>query len=632
MMWLLLATVILLTWFLWWAWRRKLQLVAQFVQSRLLAQLTVGVSPLRQKIRLILLAIAVACALLALARPQWGFEWEEATQRGLDIVVAIDTSRSMLAEDVRPNRLARAKFAALDLMKISKSDRLGLVAFAGDAFLQCPLTLDEEAFRQSLEALDVGIISQGGTLITTALETALTAFKSDGDNYKILVLFTDGEDHESDALQAAEKAARAGLRIFTIGVGTPNGELLRVTDEKGGTTYVKDAQGNAVKSRLNEALLQQIATETSGFYLPLRAANTIETLYEKGLAPLPKGEISSRWIRRYHERFQWPLALTILLLGVEMLLPERKRVPRSAAIVAAPNAGLRKAAVLLLALAVGQSANASPGKALRKYEAGQFQEAEKEFQRLLEEKPDDARLHYNAGAAAYRAKRYTEAAKSFGEALTAPDLHLQQQAFYNLGDTLYRLGEEAAELNQKMSHWEKSVKQFDGALKLNPSDADAKHNLEFVKEKLEELKQQQSKQQQQEKQDSKNQESKDQKDQQQQQQDSPKEQKDREQKKPQEKSDPSKQDQDEPKQKEDQQKDAPDQQKDQAKQDKQEDKNQGDDPSGSQAETNQVQAVPGQMTPQQAQQLLDSQKGEEKALIFVPAKRNESKNRIFKDW
>jgi Ca-activated chloride channel family protein len=495
MVWLLLVTVILLTWFLWWAWRRKQQLVAQFVQSRLLAQLTVGVSPTRQKIRLSLLVVAVTCAILTLSRPQWGFVDEQATQRGLDIVVAIDTSRSMLAEDVRPNRLARAKFAAIDLMKISKSDRLGLVAFAGDAFLQCPLTLDEEAFRQSLEALDVGIISQGGTALTTAIETALTAFKSEGDNYKILVLFTDGEDHESDAVQTAKKAAKAGLRIFTIGVGTPNGELLRVTDENGVAAYVKDAQGNAVKSRLREDLLQEIATETSGFYLPLRMEKTIETLYEKGLAPLPKGEISSRQIRQYHERFQWPLALAIVLLLAEMLLPERKRVPRSEAIALAPNTGLRKAVALLLFIAMGLPAYASPRQALQKYEAGQFQDAQKEYQTLLQKKPDDARLHYNAGTAAYRAKRYTEAAKSFGEALTAPDLQLQQHAFFNLGDTLYRLGEETTKLNQKISHWEKSVKQFEGALSLNPSDADAKHNLDFVKKKLQELKKQQQKNQ-----------------------------------------------------------------------------------------------------------------------------------------
>src|SRR5436309_4187599 len=325
MLWLLAVTVSLLVWFLWWAWRKKQSLVAQFVQSRLLAQLTIGVSPARQKLRLALIVFAVACAMLALARPQWGFDEEKAKQRGLDLVVAIDTSRSMLAEDVQPNRLARAKFAALDLMNEAKNDRLALIPFAGAAFLQCPLTLDDQAFRQSVEALEVGIIPVGGTALTEAIETALAAYKEDGDNYKILVLFTDGEDHDSGALGAAEKAAKAGLRIFTVGVGTPNGELLRVTDESGAASYIKDEQGNVVKSRLNETLLQQIASATGGFYLPLRGANAVETLYEKGLAPLPKSESSARLVRNYHERYQWPLALAIAALVAEMLLPDQAR-------------------------------------------------------------------------------------------------------------------------------------------------------------------------------------------------------------------------------------------------------------------------------------------------------------------
>src|SRR5437867_852795 len=347
MLWLLAVPVLLLAWFLWWAWRKKQSLVAQFVQSRLLAQLTIGVSPARQKLRLALIVFAVACALLALARTHWGFDWEEAKQRGLDIVAGIDTSRSMLAEDVRPNRLARAKLADLDLMKLAKNDRLALVPFAGAAFLQCPLTLDEQAFRQSVEALDAGIIPVGGTALSEAIEAARTAYKEEGDNFKILVLFTDGEDHESGAIEAAEKAAKAGLRIFTVGVGTPNGELLRVTDESGANSYVKDEQGNVVKSRLDETLLQKIAFATGGFYLPLRGADVMATLYEKGLAPLPKSETSARLVRNYHERFQWPLALAIAALVVEMLLPERRRAPRTEAAVSAANAELRKAVAAL---------------------------------------------------------------------------------------------------------------------------------------------------------------------------------------------------------------------------------------------------------------------------------------------
>src|SRR5499427_1529752 len=157
-----------------WSWRTREKLLTEFIQARLLPALTVGISNRRQKIRLAALLMAVVCIILALARPQFGFDWEEVKQRGLDIVVAIDTSKSMLAEDIAPNRLTRAKLAALDLMQQAKSDRLALVAFAGSAFLACPLTIDDTAFRQSVEALDVNSVSEGGTAITEAINTALT--------------------------------------------------------------------------------------------------------------------------------------------------------------------------------------------------------------------------------------------------------------------------------------------------------------------------------------------------------------------------------------------------------------------------------------------------------------------------
>src|SRR5262245_38732679 len=158
LLWLLLLLVPAVTAFFWWSWRVKRQLVAQFVAARLLADLTVGVSKARQKARIALIVMGVGLLVVVLARPQLGFSWEEARSRGLDIVVAIDTSRSMLAADVLPSRLRRAQLAALDLKRLAKSDRLGLVAFAGSAFLQCPLTLDDEPFRQSVESLDVNLI------------------------------------------------------------------------------------------------------------------------------------------------------------------------------------------------------------------------------------------------------------------------------------------------------------------------------------------------------------------------------------------------------------------------------------------------------------------------------------------
>src|ERR1051326_7682875 len=302
-LWLLLLIPALFAFF-WWSWRARQRLMTEFIQARLLPGLTVGLSPARQRIRLACMLLAVICLILALARPQWGFDWEAAKQRGLDIVVPIHTSKSMLAEDISPNRLARAKLAALELMQQARSDRLGLVAFAGTAFLQCPLTIDDSAFRQSVESLDVNTLPQGGTAIAEAIETAQTAFK-EGDNYRVLVIFTDGEDQDSGAIEAAKRAAESSMQIFTIGIGSAEGEILRITDAKGRTEYIRDEQGNVVKSHLNEDLLRQIAGATSrGFYLRLVGAKTIDTLYAEGIAPMPKSESSDKLVRRYREKYQ----------------------------------------------------------------------------------------------------------------------------------------------------------------------------------------------------------------------------------------------------------------------------------------------------------------------------------------
>src|SRR5438034_1632487 len=209
LLWLLIPAIPALLAFFWWTWRTRRRLISQFVQSRLLANLTVGVSTTRQKVRMALLVGSVALLIVVLARPQWGYDWEEGKQRGLDVVVAIDTSKSMLAEDVAPNRLTRAKLAALDLKRLAKTDRVGLIAFAGTAFLQCPLSFEDDAFRLSINLVDVNTIPQGGTALAEAIQTAQAAFKDKSDNHKVLVLFTDGEDHDGHAVEAAREIGRA---------------------------------------------------------------------------------------------------------------------------------------------------------------------------------------------------------------------------------------------------------------------------------------------------------------------------------------------------------------------------------------------------------------------------------------
>ena len=323
MLWVATACVPLLAGFLIWSWRRKQKAAARFVRSRLWAQLTVGVSYPRQILKRVLFAVAVVLVLVTLARPQVGFIEEEARASGLDIVVCFDVSRSMLASDVAPNRLARAKLAAYDLAGIARWDRLALVPFAGNAFLQVPLALDDEAFLQSVRALDTDVIPEQGTALADALKEALNAFGKDSTGARAVVILTDGEDHEEGAVEAARAAAKDGVRIFTIGVGTAQGALLQAPDPYGNPIFVKDADGNAVKSRLNEPALKQLAEAGGGFYLPLQGRRTLQTLYDRGLAPLPKTEFKAGRAREWIERFQWPLGVAILLLMVEFVFPEQ---------------------------------------------------------------------------------------------------------------------------------------------------------------------------------------------------------------------------------------------------------------------------------------------------------------------
>ena len=481
-LWLLPVVLPAMAAFFWWSGRVRQRLMSQFIHARLLPALVVGDSASRQRIRSVCLILAVAALVVALARPRWGYDLEQVQQRGLDIVVAIDTSKSMLAEDIAPNRLERAKLAALDLMQQARSDRMGLVAFAGEAFLQCPLTVDDAAFRQSVQALDVNTIPEGGTAVANAIGTALDAFK-EGDNYKVLVLFTDGEDHDSGALEAAKSAAKAGLRIFTVGIGSAQGALLQIKNADGQKDFIRDENGNVVQSRLNEGLLQQIAGAANGFYLPLRGADTIDTLYKTGLAPLPKSELKERWIRRPHERYHWPLAAAMALLVAEMLFRERGREPQGAVKSrAARAAGVAAMALLILLPSVSP---ASPASALRAYRSGDFTNALVEFERLAKSDTNDCRLVFDAGAAAYRATNYDTALRCFTEALAARDVKLQQAAYYNMGNAKYQMGAAAEDLDGIQSAWEEASKYFQNAVALDKNDADARFNLEFVKRNVE---------------------------------------------------------------------------------------------------------------------------------------------------
>src|SRR3984893_16245857 len=263
--------------------KRGTERLREFVSPRLLPQLAATVDRSRRVLRFALQLLGLILAIVALAQPRWGYTFQNVQRKGLDLLIAVDTSRSMLSNDVQPNRLERAKLAAQDLIGESQGDRVGLIAFAGRAFLQAPLTIDYDAAVESINDLDTKTIPDGGTNISEAIALATRTFGKTATGNRALILFTDGEELTGDAVKAAKAAADAGVRIFTIGVGTPQGSLIQVADENGGTSFVKDSGGQVVKSKLDEKRLRQIAEATGGAYLHLESGpRTMHALFEEG--------------------------------------------------------------------------------------------------------------------------------------------------------------------------------------------------------------------------------------------------------------------------------------------------------------------------------------------------------------
>ena len=322
LVWLPLA--IPLAWALFALLRRRRAALAQLVDPALLGVLAPAWNPARAKSRLVLRVLALALLVLALARPQWGFRWEEVRRQGLDLVVALDTSRSMMASDIKPTRLQQAKWGIRDLLRNLRGDRVGLVPFAGSSILQCPLTIDYAAFAMTLDDVYSGIIPKGGTAIEQALRTAVAAFPAESAADRVILLITDGEDHEGDPLALLPELKEKGIRVYTIGIGTLEGEMVPAGDGQGG--YFKDRQGQIVKTALKEDVLQKLALGTGGTYVRSAPGDTgLERVFNESIANLKRSEQENRTAKIYEERFVWPIAAALLLLAWEALLGDRRK-------------------------------------------------------------------------------------------------------------------------------------------------------------------------------------------------------------------------------------------------------------------------------------------------------------------
>ncbi len=307
--------------------RRRSRRLAELADPALWPQLLPARDERRLRRKLALWVLAGALVAASLARPQWGTRWEEVRRRGLQIVVALDTSNSMLAVDLKPTRLQQAKWGVRDLVARLKGDRIALLAFAGASFLQCPMTIDYAAFLMTLEDLGAGIIPRGGTAIAQALRGAMDAFDYQSAGDRVVILVTDGEDHEGDVNSVLGDLKEKGIKVFAVGVGTPEGELIPAEKVAGG--FLKDRQGNVVKSELREETLARLAVATGGAYVRAAPGDFgLERIYEQGILPLRREAQESRMARMHEDRGAWFIGLALLLLAVEAAWPDAVRRPR----------------------------------------------------------------------------------------------------------------------------------------------------------------------------------------------------------------------------------------------------------------------------------------------------------------
>ncbi len=303
-------------------WKKRA--LARFGNLKLVHKLSESTSRGRQIGKEVLLICGVLFMTLALARPQIGTRLEEVKREGVDIFVALDVSFSMLAEDIQPSRLAKAKHEIAAFIDLLQGDRIGLISFAGEAFIQCPLTLDYGAAKTFLEIMDPSLIPEPGTNLSAAIALAMKSFESKERKYKVLVLITDGEDHGDKTGEYVEAADRDGVIIFTVGIGSPKGVPIPLYDQRGAKKgFKKDQKDQVILTKLDELALQKIALTTGGkFYHSTTGETKLEKIYGE-VSKMEKKELASMKFSQYEDRFQYVLGFAILLLVLELVISER---------------------------------------------------------------------------------------------------------------------------------------------------------------------------------------------------------------------------------------------------------------------------------------------------------------------
>lgn len=481
---------------------QRIRAAARLLSGEMRSRLMPIRSGLRSLVPIFLLLLALASLTLALARPRFGMYFEKVSQRGSDLVVLLDVSRSMLSEDVHPNRLGRSKQYIRDLLDRVRGDRVGLVVFAGKAVQACPLTTDHAFFTSILDEVGPDSAPRGGTVIGDAIREATRTLETVAGRDQAFVLITDGEDQDSFPREAAGAAAELGVKIFTVGIGDPGeGARIPLDGDDGNLGFVKH-EGQEVWSKMDEPLLKEIALESNGAYVPARTGTyDLGQVYTDHLKNLRAGELDSEQRKRYREQYQLFAAVGLFLFLISVLVrPHRFRDRNEGA---NPRGGPAAAAVLaaLLLLPASRS-SAQDGRdpeqgarlhnqALAGLEAGDIDAALLLLEQARVLAPDEPRIELGIGVALHRKGELKDAADRYGGASAGGDASATAVARYNLGslavdrarEILGAVPEEAQgdAREQGVAEIEQAIAQFRATLKLQPEHLDARHNLELLR-------------------------------------------------------------------------------------------------------------------------------------------------------
>lgn len=502
----LLALPVLAGFKAWADWRAR-RVQAAFAAPRLRDALVSGVSSGRSWLIFCLQIMALACFIFALSRPWWDEDKVVQQESGRNVIIAIDSSRSMLANDVVPDRLTRAKLAAQDLMLSLKDDRVGLIAFAGNSYLQAPLTTDHDAVVEAIQSIDFTSVPRGGSELGRALKLAIETFEKSPARNHGLILFSDGGEPDSEISAYAQQAAKKNILVLTVGVGTEAGALIPDPDPDRSGDFVRDSEGNVVKTRLEPQPLQEVAAITRGRYLRLGSQGLAADVVRDLVASLQAQTNAAREIVKPIERFYWPLSIGVLLLFAAWIIRPAARMKTPpptlvfallACLLLAP--GADAADTGFLGTLLGSRQNSESVEAHEAFKRGEYDHAVRKYEELLKQSSGVRQkplFAYGMAASALQLKDYDRAVAGYSQALESPDAKVQNQAHRGLAHSLYDQGDKALAKQPKftLKAWRDSVKHFDASLSMDPDNKQVRENRDFVQKRLDELQQQMNQQQ-----------------------------------------------------------------------------------------------------------------------------------------